>query len=291
MHCPACKSTKYKALDPFRVLQEGTQNILPDDYQILICDVCNLYFKDNIPDNTSLDKYYNSLGSSVWEYSVIHPHEVFLDKLIGKLPDNSNVLDVGCNTGRLLASHSKRLNCFGVEINTEAAKIAGERGLKIIAGNIKPDFNGDVLFNMIALIDVFEHLNDPVPFVQTLVRSLAPNGKLYIFTGRSDSLPAIITRSHFWYYRLAQHLVFLNKKFVKWLSKREQNLSIKYLPYSHFHSVFKQKIYHISWYLAWRLFSPHSPYKLFSVKNLSRMKSPFMITSWDDHAFIIIERK
>lgn len=291
MNCPACKSNKFKALDPFRVLQEGTQNILPVDYQILMCDVCGLYYKDNIPDISTLERYYNSLGDGVWEYSVVHPHEVFLDKFISKLPDNSNVLDVGCNTGRLLASHSKRLNCFGVEINTEAAKIAAERGLKVIAAKIKPGFNGEVLFNMITLIDVFEHLNDPIPFVQTLVHSLAPNGKIYIFTGRTESLPAIITRSYFWYYRLAQHLIFLNQKFVKWLSKSEPQLSIRYLPYTHFHFGFKQKIYHISWYIAWRLFSPNSPYRLFSINSLSRMTSPFMITSWKDHAFVIIEKK
>lgn len=290
MKCPACKSSNNRMLDDFDVVQDHTQDVLPPTFKILICNDCNLYFKEHLPDWETLEKFYNTLGDKYWESGSLYPHEIYLSKILGQLPDNSNVLDVGCNTGRLLAPFTKKLICHGVEVNKEAAMIAENRGVKIVAPNITDQSIGENRYDLITLVDVFEHLTDPLPFIEILVKAIAPGGCLYIFTGRTDCLPANIARSHYWYYKPAQHLIFLNKKFVNWFNQANPNLNVQYKCFAHFNSNYRQKIYHISWYVAWRLFSPSSPYRLFSLRNLVRMKEPFMITSWKDHAFVIIKK-
>ena len=288
--CPACKSNSAEYLDSNKVFQDTTHNILPPAYKILKCKNCSLYFKDYIPNDDELNKFYNSLGDNEWNYQQVYPHEKYLKKILMNLPERSCVLDVGCNTGRLLKDETERLNCYGVEINKEAAKIATLAGIKIVAEKVDNGILGEEKYEIITLVDVFEHLNDPLPFIKQLVEALKPEGKLYIFTGRTDCLPAYLSGSYYWYYKPAQHLIFLNNKFIKWYARNHRNIKVSITPMHHFYSNFRIRVYQISWLIAWKFFSPNSPYKIISVKSLARMKEPFMVTSWKDHVFFIIEK-
>ncbi len=289
-NCPSCKSESIEYLDAYEVNQDLTHDILPNTYKIIKCNICNLYFKDYMPNNNELNAFYNSLGDGEWNYQQVHPHEKYLKDILKNLPDNSSVLDVGCNTGRLLSEETERLNCFGVEINRNAAKIAESAGIKIIADKIENDNLGDNKYDVVTLVDVFEHLNDPLPFLNQLVNSLKPKGKLYIFTGRTDCLPSCLCGSYYWYYKPAQHLIFLNNEYIKWYEKNNQNIKVSVIPMRHFYSNLQISIYQISWLIAWRFFSPNSPYRIFSIRRLAKMKEPFMVTSWKDHVFFIMEK-
>lgn len=282
------KSTKY--LDSNLVSQEHTHDILPSHYKILICCNCNLYFKDFIPGDDELKRFYNSLGDQEWNYQHIHPPESYLIDILKSLPDKSDVLDVGCNTGRLLKNETERLNCYGVEINKAAATVAEQAGIKIIAEKVHNENLGEEKFDLITLIDVFEHLNDPMPFLRQLVKALKPGGKLYIFTGRTDCLPSLICGSYNWYYKPAQHLIFLNSKFIRWYKRNNNGIRVSITSMRHFNSNLRARVYQISWLIAWRFFSPSSPYRIFAMKKLARMKEPFMVTAWKDHVFFTIEK-
>lgn len=291
MICPACKNSSSVLIDSVNVNQEFTKDILPATYKILKCKICNLNFKDYIPDQGTLNTFYNSLGNDLWDYKETYPHELYIKKILQRLPDGSNVLDVGCNTGRLLQEEVNRLNCFGIELNNEAAKIAAGKGIKILKEEIMGNNLTTHNFEIITLIDVFEHLNDPLPFIEKLIGALNPGGRLYIFTGRNDCFPALICGSHYWYYKPAQHLIFLNNEFIKWYKKNNRCVSVSVKPMRHFNFSWKKLVYQMSWHLVWRFFSPNSPYRIFEMERFRRMKEPFMITSWKDHVFFIIEKK
>ena len=288
--CPGCNSETIKYLDTLSVNQEFTHNILATTYKILKCKSCNLYFKNCIPNDSELNAFYNSLGDKEWDYQQVYPHEIYLKNILKNLPDRSSVLDVGCNTGRLLKEETGRLNCSGVEINKDAAKIAAMSGIKVVAEKVENDILGEGKFELITLVDVFEHLNDPMSFIKQLVKALKPKGKLYIFTGRTDCLPAKLCGSYYWYYKPAQHLIFLNNGFIKWFAANNSDVNVSVIPMSHFNSSLRTRVYQISWHIAWRFFSPNSPYRFFSIKRLAKLKQPFMITSWKDHMFFIIEK-
>jgi 2-polyprenyl-3-methyl-5-hydroxy-6-metoxy-1,4-benzoquinol methylase len=200
-------------------------------------------------------------------------------------------LDIGCNTGRLLKEETGRLNCHGVEINKKAAKIAESAGIKMVAERVEEGVLDDNKYDVITSVDVFEHLNDPLLFIDRLVMALKPQGKLYIFTGRTDCLPSYICGSYYWYFKPAQHLIFLNNKFIKWFGKNNRQLDVSTVSMNHFYSSLRAQVYQISWLIAWRLFSPNSPYKIFPIKRLNKMKEPFMVTAWKDHVFFIVQKK
>jgi 2-polyprenyl-3-methyl-5-hydroxy-6-metoxy-1,4-benzoquinol methylase len=291
MTCPACKKSDAKLVEETNTAQEMTQDILPEKYRIYRCGNCHLHFKDYIPDAEMLKKFYNSLGDGVWEYNVEYPHESFLKSILRDMPDGASVLDVGCNTGRLLQNETERLQCYGVELNKEAAKVAASRGIRIIESDGEAGNIGEGKFDLVTLIDVFEHLNDPMPFIQRLVSALKPGGALYIFTGRTDCLPANLCGPAYWYYKPAQHLIFLNRRFINWFKKNNRNLKVSMKPMRHFDYSLRKSFFEISWHIVWHYFSPNSPYKVFGLKKLARMKEPFMITSWRDHLFFVINKK
>jgi SAM-dependent methyltransferase len=256
----------------------------------MICENCNLYFKSSIPSDAELYNYYNSIGDGLWDYSYVLPHEAYLKDVLKKLPDRAVVLDVGCNTGRLLEDETKRLKCFGTELNKRAADIAQAKGITILASDIKASGLPQNTFDLITLVDVFEHLNDPLPFIDKLIGALTSSGKLYVFTGRTDCLPARISGAYYWYYKIAHHIIFLNKEFVRWYSQFNKNIKVTLKPMRHFYFNLWACIYQISWHLAWRFLSPNSPYKIIGIKRLKRLKEPFMITSWKDHVFLILTK-
>lgn len=292
MKCPACKSEQYRPLDDFNVSHSCVEKILPQEYKIFICSNCNLYFKNYVLDQETLAKYYNSLSEDSWEYRQVYPHEIYLGKILENMPDAATVLDVGCSTGRLLEKHTSRLNCFGVELNSVAAAKADKRGIKIIADIVKDQNIGTDKYDMITLIDVFEHLADPIPYINMLIKALKKGGTLYVFTGTTNCFPAQICRSYYWYYRVsAQHLIFLNPKFIRWFKSQNHLVKVDYFRFRHFPFHIKVCMYQILWHIAWRFFSPSSPYRWIALKNLERLKEPFMITSWKDHVFMVMNKK
>ena len=285
--CPACSSSNTKRISNYRFWQKGS-NYLPTDYQILVCSTCGLWFKDNLPSEESLKCHYESLNVEVdpWNYSKRLPHEQKLDEILKKMPDNSKVLDVGCWTGRLLASHHPRLKVYGIEPNASAATVAKQNGLHILGSEVTDNLSSFSSFDCITMVDVFEHLREPMKTLGNLISALASSGRLFIVTGQTDCLPVKITNSSYWYFSCADHLVFLNRRFVK----------VNYYPIRHFDFQPSQFLYEFAWLLSWRFFSPHSPFlkpalhQLPGFKRFERLRNPLMCRMWKDHALVEIIR-
>jgi len=98
--------------------------------------------------------------------------------------NNSKVLDVGCNTGRLGGYLIKNKNCavFGIDIFPEAI----ERAKTVLTGAKVMDLEKDAFpfvdetFDVIIFADVLEHLYNPLSVLNALKFRLKPGG--YIIT-------------------------------------------------------------------------------------------------------------
>ena len=293
--CPACSSSNIHNHSPYRIGQKGG-NYFPADYQLLICLNCGLWFKDNLPSEECLKHYYNSLCVEVssWNYSERLPHERRLDKILSKLPNTSKVLDVGCWTGRLLASHYPRLDVYGIEPNASAALVAKQNGLHILSSEVTENLPSLGSFDCITMIDVFEHLRQPMETLKYLVSALSPSGKLLIVTGQTDCLPVTLAGSSYWYFSCADHLVFLNRNFANWLQEKMPEVKVNYYTIRHFDFKLSQFLYEFVWLLSWRFLSPHSPFpkpalhQLPGFKRFDRLGNPLVCGMWKDHAIVEI---
>ncbi len=103
----------------------------------------------------------------------------------------SRVLDIGAGSGAVLtAAREAGIAAEGVEINAAYAAAHAEAGLKVHYGAFPDDFTPERLgrFDAIALLDVLEHMADPVAFLSEVARYLNEGGLIAIQTPNFDSL-------------------------------------------------------------------------------------------------------
>lgn len=103
--------------------------------------------------------------------------------LIGIVPwkKDAKLLDVGCGNGDFLMWHKNHgWDVYGVEINREASLICSEKGLKVFNGSLEHARFTDNFFDVVTLVQVLEHLTDPLNTIKEIVRIMKPGGLLLI---------------------------------------------------------------------------------------------------------------
>jgi SAM-dependent methyltransferase len=102
-----------------------------------------------------------------------------IDKL--NLPENSEILEVGCGTGgnlNMLARHGRVL---AMELDEIACNFANKRQVTPVKLGSLPDeipFSGE--YDLIAILDVMEHLDDDLAALKALHSKLKPGGWLLV---------------------------------------------------------------------------------------------------------------
>lgn len=106
------------------------------------------------------------------------------------------VLDIGCGTGFLLERLAERgFSGLGIDLSPESVEHARRRLAEIGAADRLTAVVGSAYeppagpFDLIALTDVLEHLEDPRACLAALRAQLAPSGLLVISTPNRRSLP------------------------------------------------------------------------------------------------------
>lgn len=100
----------------------------------------------------------------------------------GAVPKDARILEIGCGTGHNLPM----LGAFGevdaIEIDPAAAAIASERLGKPVGSSPLPDLTGvePGSYDLIAVLDVVEHIEDDVGALKAMARVLKPGGKILI---------------------------------------------------------------------------------------------------------------
>jgi len=180
--CPACRSRRIRALSQIRNVRYER------------CRDCGLSFANPTPPDGVLAEFYNSAYYN--NYRICERERLrsdpyfsistaFIPVIADWVKDRASdkVLDFGCGPGSFLAYLRDKhgfSNLYGVELNRESAAIAWQaHGLRVAT-----DMSGldGQRFDLIALIEVIEHMSDLEGTMRTLDRLLAPGGRLLITT-------------------------------------------------------------------------------------------------------------
>jgi SAM-dependent methyltransferase len=262
------------------------------------CGVCTLQFRSPMPSQTLLNSYYTKLQSEgVWDFDADREEWKYIKKVISNSPANS-VLDIGCFRGDFLEFLGGEWEKCGVELSADASSIAAGKKIKIISDDIENlDFSGR-RFGAITLIDVMEHLPQPIEALGKLSKGLVSGGMLIIATGNTRSFAFRVSGAKYYYGGYPEHVTFYSPQWFEWASPKIDCSVSSVYKFSHKRAPLRRRVdetiknlvfiaYHRGKYLpvfgsALRI----SPV----IKNIDSWSNPWW-TSARDHMVVVLIRR
>jgi SAM-dependent methyltransferase len=179
------------------------------------CRRCLLKFRHPIAPPDTYRALYDNAETATWSGHTPRPDwDIIVSEITGLRPDGGRVLDFGCYTGGMLSLLESRYARFGVEINREAARLAGETTGACIWHGID-DIPGEERFDVIVLADVVEHLPDPRALLEALASRLADGGTILVSTGDANASLWNLFGANWWYCFYPEHIAFVSKAWVQ----------------------------------------------------------------------------
>lgn len=122
------------------------------------------------------------LDSSHWWFVARRDILEALIRRVVRPPENARILEVGCGTGHNLAMLSQFGHVEATELDDKARALAASRsGLRIESAAL-PDLSAfpESHFDLVAMLDVLEHVSDPAGSLKAILGRLKPGGKLLV---------------------------------------------------------------------------------------------------------------
>ncbi|MCP9451727.1 MAG: class I SAM-dependent methyltransferase [Nitrospira sp.] len=128
-------------------------------------------------------------------------------QLLGLRPGTSfRLLDVGCSSGALLLSAKKEgIEAQGVEPARRAAEAAQAVGLPVFAGTVQEARYPREHFQAVTMMEVIEHLHQPIDAMKEIWNILVPAGVLVVGTGNADSWTVAVMRERWDYFHMERY--------------------------------------------------------------------------------------
>ena len=204
--CPACTSTDKL----FKYTANG--------YKIIKCSKCYSLFVENVPELDELLKQYKK--NDYYSLPVDAEQRINFEnrrrtRLISKLIKAGNVLDIGCAKGSFLNEMKKyNYNTFGIEMSAQNVEICKANGHNVYLGDLDSYCNSanKQQFDIIACLDVIEHIPEPIEFVKKIKTLLSVNAMLILSTPNFSGLVSKLLGKRDPFIIPPEHLNFFTKK-------------------------------------------------------------------------------
>lgn len=223
-NCPVCGATGIE-----KVITAKDNTVSQEEFDILQCSACQLRFTQDVPDSSSIGKYYKSenyishtntakgLVNRIYQFirNIANRQKKNLIESVTGLKSGS-LLDIGSGTG-YFAAEMKKANweVTGLEPDPGARKIAQEiNNVSLSSTEIfyqLPVKN----FDVITLWHVLEHVHDLKKYVVHFKSLLKDKGVLLVAVPNYKSLDAEIYREQWAAYDVPRHLYHFSPNSMK----------------------------------------------------------------------------
>lgn len=160
-------------------------------------------------------------------------------------------LDVGCGDGRYLKMFERmgasKENLYGVEMDAEGMQRLREEGFQTFSGRIEEVANHlpQESFDLIVILQVLEHVENPRETIGRLSRLLCEGGLLIVETPNTESFDARVFRKSYWGgYHFPRHWNLFNADVLRMMAE-EERLSVKAFNYLPAHSFWIFSFHHL----------------------------------------------
>lgn len=226
LKCILCKSDK--------IIEKFIIDRFKPHFKIFECRECGFQFRGS--EKGRIDRYYNRdyyEGKAPYSYVDERKSEkafrivwrsrvkkwAKLEKTKGKI---KNFLDVGCSFGGLMqVAKEKGYQPYGAELSKYSGRYAEKRfGKKhIMIGNIEKLQLLGSFFSVVSLIEVVEHLSNPIKALQNIYRCLKKGGIAIIQTADMAGLQARFRGKKYHYY-LPGHFSYFSARNLESLLRK-----------------------------------------------------------------------
>ena len=251
MHCPCPYHEKEESLILFKSNEKKNAKLdvkctsqTHDKPTLFKCRNCNLIFSEYIKKNFEED--YSKVEDTKYIDQIPFKEKYFkllLHKIKPFLNKESNVLEIGSYYGVLGNIIKPFVNNYtGLELSKHAAQYSKNAyGLNIENDTLSNFLNKNLLFDVIIMSDVVEHLDDPFNIFKLIEKNLKPNGVLIFTTFNMDAfIPKLLGRKYHWI--MPMHKFYFSNSTIKYslnnnnmeiikIKKDTRLVSVEYLLY------------------------------------------------------------
>lgn len=218
--CPLCGSNRYTTI----FVKQG--------FTFVRCSVCRLVYSNPQVDESVVTEEYRAGGSNdIWVDVLTSPRQLELDRVkfaeilerLELFRGGARLLDVGCSIGLFLQLARERgWQGTGIEFGGRARAYArDELGLDVVDVPLERANFPDASFDVVALLSVLEHLNEPRAMLAEARRVLRPGGALYVVTPNVESFACRVLHERAATFDGRNHLVYFSAETLSDILARE----------------------------------------------------------------------
>jgi 2-polyprenyl-3-methyl-5-hydroxy-6-metoxy-1,4-benzoquinol methylase len=220
MTCWVCRSSRHSLFHESgidRDLSSADMRVTDSRYGTTVrlyrCDDCGFIFADMAQVKTLVALYAGLQDPDYEAGAAVRSLQMakIVDAILRLRPGAKTLLDIGAGIGLMVKEAKKRgLAAEGIEPSEWAVSVGKEKlGANLHAGIFPHPATDGKKYDVITLVDVIEHVDDPVGLMTSIRKQLAPGGLAVIVTPDVASIAARMLGRRWWHYRLA-HVGFFD---------------------------------------------------------------------------------
>jgi SAM-dependent methyltransferase len=173
------------------------------------CSSCGCRFVDRNPTREELESLYGSYYAhgNLEIPSFIQQRLSQIVRSFESYRLKQKILDVGFGAGGILTmAQANGWECWGTEIAPQALAFGRARGWRVLEGDFASLEVPEEAFDVVCLVEVLEHLEQPSAYLRRAWKALRPGGALWLTTPNGASANSRLLGTTWSIYSAPEHL-------------------------------------------------------------------------------------